>query len=231
MHVLSTGLDAVMAMAKGLPVTPVPKESRVTAVRHDVVNIGGLHVLPFLHALHTERVRFEVMLPGSAPCCSVPSVGCAGTVTAVDKRVLFTVLLPVRNKPRAAGMIAGCVWSARHTSHLPGQALLTEVAVAGDLVVVHSVEAQVLADATRSEIITIADAVLDELLGFPVRAEAIHMDGNRLRNSDRIRGLQFHLLGETSMHQVPRDLPQHVGCAPVNLARVFPGESTSANMG
>ena len=81
--------------------------------------------------------------------CTVPTVGCARTVTAVDKRVLFTVLLPVRNKPRAAGMLAGCVWSARHTSHLPWQALLTEVAVAGDLVVVHPVEAQVLTDATR----------------------------------------------------------------------------------
>ena len=149
MHVLSTGLDAVMAMAKGLPVTPVPKENRVTAVRHDVVNIGGLHVLPFFHALHAERVRFEVMLPGSAPCCTVPSVGCAGTVTTVDKRVLFTVLLPVWYQPWASGVLAGCVWSARHTSHLPGQALLTEVSVAGDLVVVHPVEAQVLADATR----------------------------------------------------------------------------------
>ena len=71
MHVLLAGFDAVVAMAERLPVTPLPEQNRVAAMRHDVIDIGRADVLPFLQALHTERVRFEVLLTGSPPCCTV----------------------------------------------------------------------------------------------------------------------------------------------------------------
>lgn len=65
---MSTCFYAVMAMAERLPVIPVPEENRITSVRFDVIDVGRPHVLPFLQALHTERVRFEVLLSGSPPC-------------------------------------------------------------------------------------------------------------------------------------------------------------------
>lgn len=86
-------------------------------MRHDVIDVGGADVLTFLQALHTERVCFEVLLASSPPCCAVTTGGSAGTVAAVSTSVLFTVLFSIRHEPRAAGMLAGCVRSARHSLH------------------------------------------------------------------------------------------------------------------
>lgn len=73
--ILSPRLDAVMPMAQGLPVTPVPEEFMVTTVRGDVVDVSRPDVPTFLHALHAQRVCLKVLLSGSLPGSSVPSSG------------------------------------------------------------------------------------------------------------------------------------------------------------
>lgn len=57
------GLDAVVSVAECLPVAPIPEQRQVTSVRFDVIHIGCLDVPAFLHALHAQRVCFQVLLP------------------------------------------------------------------------------------------------------------------------------------------------------------------------
>ena len=71
--VLSSRLHTVMTMAEGLPVVPVPEELLITTMRDDMVDIRCLHVPSFLHALHTQRMRLKVLLPGFLPSSSVAS--------------------------------------------------------------------------------------------------------------------------------------------------------------
>lgn len=122
MHVLLARFDAVVAMAERLPVTPLPEQNRVAAVRYDVIDVRRADVLPFLQALHTERVRFEVLLPGSPPRSSVAAGGSTGSVAAVSSRMLFTVLCTIRNQAWASGMLTGCVWTERHQRTRPHSA-------------------------------------------------------------------------------------------------------------
>ena len=74
--VLSSCFHTVMAVAKGLPVTPIPEELLVTTMRNDMVNVRRLHVQPFLHTFHAQGVHFKVLLPGFPPISSVASARC-----------------------------------------------------------------------------------------------------------------------------------------------------------
>lgn len=74
MHVLRPGLDAVMAMAERLPVAPVPEERLVSPVRNDMVNVCGFHKFPILQALHTQRMRTQILFSRLLPLAAVPAL-------------------------------------------------------------------------------------------------------------------------------------------------------------
>ena len=69
--ILAAGLLTVVFMAERLPVPLVPEQDGITAVRFDVVDVGGLDVPSILEALHAQRVRFQVTLPGFLPLGAV----------------------------------------------------------------------------------------------------------------------------------------------------------------
>ena len=116
--VLGAGLDAVVAVAEGLPVALIPEEQAVAAVRDDVVNVRRPDVPALLHALHTQRVRFKVTPTGLLPCPAVTPVAGAPHLLRVERLVGIAVFLPMRYERGAAGMTAGCVRTVRYICHL-----------------------------------------------------------------------------------------------------------------
>ena len=100
-----------MAMAKRLPVALIPEELLVSSVRGDVIDIGCLDVLAFLHALHAQGVRLKVTLACLLPYSAVASACCRPHLLRVQWLVRLAVLLPVRNEGSTAGVTAGCVRS------------------------------------------------------------------------------------------------------------------------
>ena len=104
-------LDGMMAVAERLPVALIPEELLVSSVRNDVVHVGCLDVLAFLHALHAEGVRLKVTLACPLPRLAIASACCRPHLLWVLRLVYLTVLLPVGNEGSAAWMTAGCVRS------------------------------------------------------------------------------------------------------------------------
>ena len=72
--VLSSRLHAVVLVAQGLPVAPIPEEFLIPTMRNDVVDIRRLHISTFLHALYAQRVCLKVLLSGFPPSCSIASL-------------------------------------------------------------------------------------------------------------------------------------------------------------
>ena len=91
--VLSSRLHAVVPVAKGLPVAPVPEELLVTTMRNDVIDVRCLHELSFLHALHTQRVRLKILLPGFLPRTAVASTRSGTYLLGVHRLVSVAILL------------------------------------------------------------------------------------------------------------------------------------------
>ena len=58
--------------------------------------------------------------------------------------------------------------------------------------------------------------------------EGVHIHADRLLNADGICKLYLTAPGKTVPQDVLGNLPSHVRAAPVNLCRVFPGESAAA---
>jgi len=71
-----SGFDAVMPMAKRLPVTLIPEELVISSMRDDVVNVGCLNVLAFPHALNAQGVCLKVSLACLLPCSAIASACC-----------------------------------------------------------------------------------------------------------------------------------------------------------
>ncbi len=114
MHVFMHGLPIMTPFAQGLPVTPIPEELLVTTVRDDVIHVRCLHVLPFLHALHTQRVLIKVLLPGFPPSSTIATAGSGPYLLRVQSFVSLTILLSRRNQRCAARMLA---WNIRFCWH------------------------------------------------------------------------------------------------------------------
>ena len=231
MHVLGTCLFTVVAVAKRLPVASVPKQNGIAVVRNNMVDIGCLDISSLFQALHTQWVCFEVMLSGFPPCAAVASAGCAGPVALVQDSVLSAVLRSIRNQLAAARMLARCVRSARHTSHLPKQTGLAEVSIAGHAVVIHAGQLQELVDPVRSQVVPFPNAALDQFEALMAGAETIDVYGHRFWYTNRIGNLNLTLVSKPGMDQVPCNLPQHVCSAAIYLRRVLSGEGTTADMG
>ena len=91
--VLSPRFHTVVTMAKGLPVASVPEELLVTTMRNDVIDVRCLHVPSFLHALHTQRVRLKILLPGFLPRTAVASTRSGPYLLGVQYFVTVAILL------------------------------------------------------------------------------------------------------------------------------------------
>ena len=91
--VFSARLHAVVTVAQGLPIAPVPEQLLVTTVRNDVVDVRRLNVPAFLHTLHTQRVRLKVQLPGFLPCCSVTPARSGSYLFRMHRLVPIAILL------------------------------------------------------------------------------------------------------------------------------------------
>ena len=100
-----------MAMAKRLPVAFIPEELLISSVRGDVIDVGCLDVLAFLHALYAQGVRLKVTLAYLLPCPAVASACCRPHLLRVQRLMRLAVLLSVRNEGSAAWVTAGCVRS------------------------------------------------------------------------------------------------------------------------
>jgi hypothetical protein len=83
----------VVAVAKGLPVAPVPEELLVTTMRNDVIDIRCLHEPSFLHALHAQRVCLKVLLPGFLPRTAVASARSRPYLFWMHRLVTVAILL------------------------------------------------------------------------------------------------------------------------------------------
>src|SRR5690606_12078577 len=99
----------------------VPEELAVSSVRYDVVHVGGLDVLAFLQALHTEGVRLQVTFACLLPWPAVSSSTGAPYLLGMERFVYLTVLGAVRNERCAARVLAWGVWSIRHFILLLGR--------------------------------------------------------------------------------------------------------------
>ena len=109
--VVRPGLHAVVTVAERLPVALIPEQRPVTSVRNDVVYVSRLDVPAFLHALHTQRMCFQVFLPCFLPCpCVSPRTG-ASHFLRMHRFVNLTVFGSVWYERRTAGMPAWCLWS------------------------------------------------------------------------------------------------------------------------
>ena len=74
--ILVSCLDTVMTVAEALPIALIPEQCVVTTVRSDVIDIGCPDVVTFLHALHTQWVRFKVTLACFVPCTAIAAATC-----------------------------------------------------------------------------------------------------------------------------------------------------------
>ena len=91
--VLSPRFHAVVPVAQGLPVAPVPEELLVTTVRNDVIHVRRLHEPSFLHALHAQRLCLKVLLPGFLPRTAVASARSGTYLLGVHRLVSVAILL------------------------------------------------------------------------------------------------------------------------------------------
>ncbi len=116
--ILVAGLDAVMTVAEALPIALIPEQHVVSPMRFDVIHIGRLDISSFLHALHTQRMRFKITLACSVPCSTVASASGRACVLRMEGTMLITVFCAVGNERCAAGMLAWGVRSVGHWLHL-----------------------------------------------------------------------------------------------------------------
>lgn len=112
--VLSPRFYAVVPVAQGLPVAPVPEELLVTTVRNDMVDVCCLHIPAFLHALYTQWVGLKVMLPGFLPSATIASTTCTPHFFRMHWLMCLTVFRSIGNQRSAAGMLARRFRTTRH---------------------------------------------------------------------------------------------------------------------
>ena len=101
-------------LTKRLPITTIPEEFLVTAVRNDVINDRCSHNLSLLLASDTQRVSIEEDPSSLLPPSIVSFLFCCFGIVVVELDVFLTVESSVRNRPPATRMLARCIRSAGH---------------------------------------------------------------------------------------------------------------------
>ena len=113
--VLAPRLFIVARLAQALPVTSVPEQVLVPTVRLYMIHYCCLCVSSLPQTLRTKRMLTKVCSARLVPCGSVSSFTCRACVFRMQRFMVFTILLPVFHKHTAAGMLAWCFRSVRHT--------------------------------------------------------------------------------------------------------------------
>ena len=113
-----SGLNAVVAVAKALPVALIPEENLVSSVRNDMIHISCLDVASLLHALHAQRMGFKITLAGFVPSAAIASASCGACFLRMEGAMFVAVFCTIGYECCTAGMFAGCIWSAWHWDHL-----------------------------------------------------------------------------------------------------------------
>ena len=110
-----------MLLAQRLPVVLVPEQTRITTVRHDVVNHGSLHVprRVFFQALRTKRVLLKEQSACLLPSPAVATLRCRASYLRVKRQMLITIDLVTGNKLRASRMSTGFPLFVWHRFSLP----------------------------------------------------------------------------------------------------------------
>ena len=101
-------------LTKRLPVTTIPEEFLITAVRNDVIHYSSGHDLSLLLASDAQRVGIEEDLSGLLPLPVVSFLFCCFGIVVMELDVFLTVKSAVRNRPPATRMLARCIRSAGH---------------------------------------------------------------------------------------------------------------------
>lgn len=104
----------VTFLTKALPVTSIPEELRIASVGYDVVDNRRLDVPTFLQAPGTQWIGTKKCPGLLLPARAVPFLLCCPLLPGVQRSMLVAVLRTVRYEPRAARVLARCVWSSRH---------------------------------------------------------------------------------------------------------------------
>ena len=107
-------LYAVVPVAQGLPVAPVPEELLITTMWNNVVHIRCLHEPAFLHALHAQRVCLQEGFSGFLPSATIASTTCTPHFFRMHWLMCLTVFRSVRNQCGATGMAARRFRAAGH---------------------------------------------------------------------------------------------------------------------
>ena len=110
-------LFIVAAFAERLPVVLVPEKFLVTTMRNDVIHHCCPDILALLGTLHTERMCFEIRLPGFLPTSVISTLCCRPGSFWLERQVLLTVEPAGFHQLRAAGMMARRLWFVRHNSY------------------------------------------------------------------------------------------------------------------
>lgn len=86
---------------------------------NDVIDYSCFDIASAFQTADTQRMRLEVDGSGFLPSASITFFLCGLSIVAMQRLVFLAVHSTVWNQPPAAGMLAWCVWSARHnhTSH------------------------------------------------------------------------------------------------------------------
>ena len=112
--ILCHGFTIMTGLTKSLPVTAIPEEFLVTAVRNDMVNDCSCHDLSLLLASDTQRMGIEEDPSGLLPPPVVSLFFCCFCIMVMELDVFLTVEPTIRNCPPATRMLARCIRSAWH---------------------------------------------------------------------------------------------------------------------
>lgn len=98
------------SLAQRLPVSLIPEQLFISAMRDDVVNHGCRDYLPALEAFHAQWIPAQESFTRCAPFMAISAA--VGAFPGIQTAVLFAVH-PVR-QVRAAGMTAGAFGFSGH---------------------------------------------------------------------------------------------------------------------
>lgn len=114
-------LMVMTALAQGLPVSFVPEQIRVAAMRLDMIYDRCRDEPSFLFASDAPGVTLQKELPGFLP---LSPVAAQHRVLPFALALLFmfvTIFSPIRHQPWASRILARCLWSSWHSYHLRHQ--------------------------------------------------------------------------------------------------------------
>ena len=122
---LASGLATVAAMAKALPIRPIPEQLPVTLVRRDVIHVRGLHNNVQLIAISTDWMGAQVNQARRFPfgiCIEPPSCDrCRRGLRLIPPRFQLglarSFMVLAMRLPRQSDILAACSHADLRSRH------------------------------------------------------------------------------------------------------------------